>query len=136
MRHMIETYRNHPGEHCGSVAMRGLLEHYCGMELPEDVVFGLGSGVDCMLMPVPGVGSVAFGRTASMEVDLADALGVAYAEQVEDDNEVAWQEVREEGGPRDLTQRAPRKSASGERVDGLDPGLEAGGVLQRRPPKP
>ena len=45
MQTMIEGYRNHPGEHCGSVAMRGLLGFYCELELPEDVLFGLGSGV-------------------------------------------------------------------------------------------
>ena len=37
MKTLIEGYRNHPGEHCGSVAMRSLLEHYCGLELPEDL---------------------------------------------------------------------------------------------------
>ena len=41
---LIEGYRSFPGEHCGSVAMRGLLRHYCGLELPEPAVFGLGSG--------------------------------------------------------------------------------------------
>lgn len=96
MRHRIEGYRSFPGEHCGSVAMRGLLAHYCGLELPEDVVFGLGAGLDCMYMPMPGVGGVAFGRTASMEVDLADALGVDYAERPEPDDAKAWQDVRAE----------------------------------------
>jgi len=96
MRHRIEGYRNFPGEHCGSVAMRGLLAHYCDLELPEDVVFGLGAGLDCMYMPVPGVGGVAFGRTTSMEVDLADALGVDYVEQTEPDDARAWQDARAE----------------------------------------
>jgi len=35
LKTLIEGYQNHPGEHCGSVAMRGLLKHYCGLELPE-----------------------------------------------------------------------------------------------------
>jgi len=96
MRHRIEGYRNFPGEHCGSVAMRGLLAHYCDLELPEDVVFGLGAGLDCMYMPVPGVGGVAFGRTTSMEVDLADALGVDYVERTEPDDARAWQDARAE----------------------------------------
>ena len=38
MKSLIEGYRNYPGEHCGSVAMRGLLHHYCGLELPEHAV--------------------------------------------------------------------------------------------------
>ena len=48
MKQMIQNYRSYPGEHCGSVAMRGLLAHYCDLELPESVVFGLGAGVDCL----------------------------------------------------------------------------------------
>jgi hypothetical protein len=98
MQTMIEGYRNHPGEHCGSVAMRGLLEFYCQLELPEDVLFGLGAGVDSTYLSVPGTTPSAFvaGRTASMEVDLADALGVDYEEKPDPDDERAWQEVREE----------------------------------------
>lgn len=107
MRTMIEGYRNHPGEHCGSVAMRGLLEHYCGLELPESVVFGLGAGLGVLYVrsgidPSP----VVFGRTASMEVDLADALGVDYREGSEPDDDLAWEQVREEvlaGRPTMLT---------------------------------
>jgi hypothetical protein len=103
MRHrlvktLIEDYRNHPGEHCGSVAMRGLLEHYCGLELPEAVVFGLGAGLDCGYLSGPGMdpAAVVFGRTASMEVDVARSLGVDYREQPEDDDALAWEVVREE----------------------------------------
>ncbi len=96
MRHMIDGFQIFPGEHCGSVAMRGLLAHYSGLELPEDVVFGLGAGVDCMVMPMPGLGPVAFGRTSTMELDLAAALGVAYEEATEADNDRAWQQVRSE----------------------------------------
>jgi hypothetical protein len=40
-------------------------------------VFGLGSGVDCMVLSIPGMspGAVVFGRTATMEADVAAALG-------------------------------------------------------------
>jgi hypothetical protein len=95
---LIESYRNHPGEHCGSVAMRGLLEHYCGLQLPENVVFGLGAGLDCGYLQLPGMDppAVVFGRTLSMEADLATSLGVDYEERPEPDNERAWQDVREE----------------------------------------
>jgi hypothetical protein len=98
MQTMIEGYRNQPGEHCGSVAMRGLLDFYCELELPEDVLFGLGSGVDSSYLSVPGTPPMAFlaGRTATMEVDLAAALGVDYQEKPDADDERAWQEVREE----------------------------------------
>ena len=98
MKTLIEGYRIFPGEHCGSVAMRGLLHHYCGLELPESAVFGLGAGIDCVYVSGPGMdpAAVAFGRTLSMEVDVAAALGVDYREQTEDDDARAWDRVREE----------------------------------------
>ncbi|MFN2377565.1 MAG: BtrH N-terminal domain-containing protein, partial [Candidatus Binatia bacterium] len=95
---LIENYRNLPGEHCGSTAMRNLLFHYCDLELSEGEVFGLGSGIDFVLLESdvyqPGV--MLFGRGATMEADLGDALGVDYREEVEADNTAAWDVVREE----------------------------------------
>ena len=75
MKTMITSYQNIPGEHCGSAAMRSLLNFYCKVDLPEDVVFGLGSGVDCIYIANersdPQI--VVFGRTVTMEQDLAYA---------------------------------------------------------------
>ena len=96
--HLIAGYRNVPGEHCGSTAMRNLLQHYCGLELTEDEVFGLGSGLDFVLVETelfePGI--LMFGRGPTMEVDVADALAVNYQEQIELDDERAWKVVKEE----------------------------------------
>ena len=98
MKTLIEGYRNHPGEHCGSVAMRSLLEHYCALRLPEDVVFGLGAGVATVYLEMPGMqpSAMVAGRTLSMETDLAHALGVDYEERAESDDAKAWQDVRDE----------------------------------------
>lgn len=98
MQTLIEDYRSFPGNHCGSVAMRGLLHHYCGLDLPEHAVFGLGSGVDCSYLAGDAIdpGIIIFGRTASMEVDIASALDVDYREQIEPDDEKAWDDVRRE----------------------------------------
>lgn len=95
---MIEGYRIFPGEHCGSVAMRSLLNHYCGLELPEPAVFGLGAGLECIYLRSPGMDPPLgiFGRTATLEVDVAAALGVDYRERPEDDDSKAWQIAREE----------------------------------------
>jgi hypothetical protein len=95
---LIENYRIYPGDHCGSVAMRGLLNHYCDLELPEPVLFGLGAGLESIYLAVPGMspGVMVVGRTATMEADLADALGVDYRERPEEDDEKAWQIVRDE----------------------------------------
>ncbi len=96
--HLIEGYRNVPGEHCGSTAMRNLLQHYCGLELTEEEVFGLGSGLDFLVMETelfaPGI--LMFGRGPTMEVDATDALAVNYQEQIELDDERAWKVVKEE----------------------------------------
>jgi hypothetical protein len=98
MRIMIEGYENRTGEHCGSIAMRNLLQHYCGLDLSEPLIFGLGAGVDFLLIEGhdfdPAV--LVFGRSTSMEVDVADALGVDYVEQVELDDDRAWETVRRE----------------------------------------
>jgi len=98
MRTLIDSYENFPGEHCGSVAMRGLLNHYCGLELPEPAVFGLGAGVACVYMRGGDLDPAALvlGRTATMETDLAAALQVDYREQREEDDTRAWRDVREE----------------------------------------
>jgi len=96
--HLIEGYRNVPGEHCGSTAMRNLLQHYCGLELTEDEVFGLGSGLDFVLLETElfAPGTLMFGRGPTMEVDVADALAVDYQEQIELDDERAWKVVKGE----------------------------------------
>lgn len=95
---LIDGYRNFPGEHCGSVAMRGLLNHYCRLELPESAVFGLGAGVASVYMTGPELdpGAILFGRTISMEQDLASHLQIDYHERPEPDDDEAWRVVREE----------------------------------------
>jgi hypothetical protein len=98
MKTLIEKYRIYPGEHCGSASMRGLLEHYCGLELPEPAVFGLGAGVECVLLRSESMDPKinVFGRTLSLETDIANFLGIDYREQPEDDDDDAWLKAREE----------------------------------------
>ncbi len=98
MRSVIEDFRIVPAGHCGSGAMRNLIEHYCGLDLDEAVVFGLGAGLDTVYFDFPGASPpfMLFGRGATMEADLAETLGLDYRESAQPDNELAWQEVREE----------------------------------------
>ncbi|MDH3687527.1 MAG: BtrH N-terminal domain-containing protein [Myxococcales bacterium] len=100
MHTLIDGYQSFPGDHCGSVAMRGLLHHYCGLSLPEGAVFGLGSGIDCGYWELPDGDPpvLVFGRTGTMEADAAAALQVDYREQAEPDDAEAWRVVREEAG--------------------------------------
>jgi hypothetical protein len=98
METIVENYRNLPGQHCGSTAMRNLLYHYCNLELNEEVTFGLGSGVESMFIKNdkfdPAVSI--FGRSITMEVDAAQSLGIDYREQPEMDNHKAWMDVQNE----------------------------------------
>ena len=98
MNKMIDEFRIFPGDHCGSVAMRGLLNHYCDLALPEAAVFGLGAGLASGFINSPESDPkvVLFGRTLEMEVDLAKHLGIDYRETTVDDNDEAWRVVREE----------------------------------------
>ena len=98
MKTLIENYRSFPGEHCGSVAMRGLLNHYCGLALPEPAVFGLGAGIECIYLEFAAMDPAicVFGRTLTMEADLGQILQVDYRERPEADDDHAWQVVRQE----------------------------------------
>lgn len=108
MKTLIDDYCNLPGEHCGSSAMRNLLHYYCGLDLDEPAVFGLGAGIDAMYIKDDKIdpAAVIFGRSITMEADVAEALGIDYREQPEPDNEKAWKDVRQEvasGRPTMLT---------------------------------
>jgi hypothetical protein len=98
MKTMIEGYRIYPGEHCGSASMRGLLEHYCDLSLPEPAVFGLSAGLECAYFETDAMDPpiAVFGRTGSLEADLGRILDVDYREQADPDDDHAWQVVREE----------------------------------------
>ena len=98
VRKLIEGYRNIPAEHCGSGAMRNLLYHYSGLDLAESVVFGLGAGLDAIYFPAEWENPpyMLFGRSVTMEQDLAAHLGLDYREQAEPDNQAAWEAVKRE----------------------------------------
>lgn len=98
MKVILQDYINQTSEHCGSGSMRDLIRHYCALDLPEHVVFGLGAGLDAMYFPLPGNTPpfMFVGRGVSMEQDLAFTLGLDYQEITQADNDIAWQEARQE----------------------------------------
>ena len=98
MRCLIENYRNQTAEHCGSGSMRNLIYHYCQLDLPEAVIFGLGSGLDCMYFTFAEAQPpfMAFGRSITMEQDLAANLGLDFTEIVQPNDEQAWEDVKQE----------------------------------------
>ncbi|PKQ27923.1 MAG: hypothetical protein CVT63_05410 [Candidatus Anoxymicrobium japonicum] len=73
----LEKFPHKPGGHCGSASMRDLLEFY-GHEYSEEMVFGLGSGIDFVyfgnLAIAPPV--CVSGRTRDMEENACGRLGV------------------------------------------------------------
>ena len=98
MRSMISGYRHRPGEHCGSTVMRNMLLHYCDLDISETLTFGLGSGIECIYLSSPRMTpeAVVFGRSATLEQDLSEALGIDYVEEPEADDADAWDAVRRE----------------------------------------
>ncbi len=78
--------------------MRGLLNHYCGLELPEPAVFGLSAGIACVYVESPSLtpSLSVFGRSLALEADLGEILQVDYREQPEEDDDYAWQVAREQ----------------------------------------
>jgi len=108
MKKLITNYRNLPAQHCGTGAMRNLLYHYCGLDLSEASVFGLGAGLESIFVKMEGLTPevILFGRSISMEADATTALGIDYVEQPEMDNDKAWSDVKNEvieGRPTMLT---------------------------------
>lgn len=139
-----------PGEHCGSTAMRNLLAHYVGLELSEAMVFGLGSGVDFLYLESTELTPRVFcgGRSATLEQDVASALGVDYREEVELDDARAFELVRDEvlaGRPTMLSGDAFYLDYRDFKVHfpahrfvlvGLDDDAEAAWVVDRLAPEP
>ncbi len=98
MRAMIKNFRIVPAGHCGSGSMRNLIYHYCDLDLPEGVVFGLGAGLDAVYFDYPDATPpfMVFGRGSTMEADIATTLGIDYTEQVQADDALAWDEAKAE----------------------------------------
>jgi len=95
---MIRDYSNPSGEHCGSSAMRNLVRHYCDLDLAEETLFGLGSGLDFVYIESEELtpSALIFGRGLTMEADAAASLGIDYRETMEPNDDRAWAQVRDE----------------------------------------
>ena len=64
----VAGYRHLPGNHCGSTALRNLLRFH-GVEISEEMAFGLGAGACFYYVPLPGQSPSRFlnGRVARLE---------------------------------------------------------------------
>lgn len=94
-RTCIEGFPHRPGGHCGSTAMRDVLAFY-GHDLSEEMVFGLGSGIDFLYVERPGMEPPVHigGRTADLEQNLCDRLGIRMEVVSGRDAEQGWLDVK------------------------------------------
>jgi hypothetical protein len=75
-RQMIPGYRHAPGHHCGSTALRNLLGHH-GIELSEEMAFGLGAGACFYYLVLEAASPTRWfnGRTAQLEQNFLELSG-------------------------------------------------------------
>ncbi len=90
------------GGHCGSGALRDLLEYhrldYGRGPLSEGAVFGLAGGLGFLFVEIPAMSPPLYlvGRTADLERDVCDNLGIELEVRAGDDPEEGWRWVRDE----------------------------------------
>jgi butirosin biosynthesis protein H-like/uncharacterized protein DUF4872 len=93
---MVPGYRHVPGNHCGSTALRNLLAHH-GVELTEEMAFGLGAGPCFYHLPVEGGSPSRFtnGRTSRLEEEFVELTGAPLRRRTFDGPEASWARARE-----------------------------------------
>lgn len=101
-RMIVGGYPHRVGGHCGSGALRDLLEWAglgWGHEPPsEPLVFGLGGALAFFHVRMPGLQPPVYlvGRDIDLERDLCDRLGIATERRQTDDPQQGWQWVVDE----------------------------------------
>jgi Butirosin biosynthesis protein H, N-terminal/Domain of unknown function (DUF4872) len=102
-RVMVPGYRHVPGHHCGSTAIRNLLAFH-GVEVSEEMAFGLGAGACFYYVVVDGTSPSRFtnGRAARLEENFLELTDTALRLRTDDDPDSAWALARDavdEGRP-------------------------------------
>jgi hypothetical protein len=95
----VPGYVHTPGNHCGSTALRNLLAFH-GIELSEEMAFGLGAGACFYYLVIDGTSPSRWfnGRTARLEESFRDLTGAALELRTfpEGDDTAAWAGARAE----------------------------------------
>jgi hypothetical protein len=96
-RVMVPGYRHVPGNHCGSTALRNLLAFH-GVEISEEMAFGLGAGACFFYIVVDGTSPSRFtnGRAARLEENFLELTGAPLRLRTDDDPEASWRMARED----------------------------------------
>ena len=102
----IDPYPHRLGGHCGSGALRDLLDwsgrswDRVGWDIAgaEGLVFGLGGGLAFVYLRVPSLKPPVYlvGRTADLELDICRRLGIATERQQTEDPDEGWRWVTDE----------------------------------------
>ncbi len=92
---MVPGYRHVPGNHCGSTALRNMLAHH-GVEITEEMAFGLGAGACFYHLPVENGSPSRFtnGRTSRLEEEFVDLTGAPLRLHTFDGPEASWEAAR------------------------------------------
>jgi Butirosin biosynthesis protein H, N-terminal/Domain of unknown function (DUF4872) len=94
----VPDYAHTPGHHCGSTALRNLLGFH-GVEISEEMAFGLGAGACFYYVAIPDTSPSRWfnGRTARLEENFAELTGAALALRTfEPGDDGAWEAARAE----------------------------------------
>ncbi|MGZ5308611.1 MAG: BtrH N-terminal domain-containing protein [Solirubrobacterales bacterium] len=93
---MLDGYRHHPGNHCGSTALRNLVGFH-GVEISEEMAFGLGAGACFFYIVLEEQSPSRFtnGRTARLEENFVELTGAPLVLRTDEDPEGAWTMARE-----------------------------------------
>ncbi len=99
----LDGFTHLPGNHCGSTALRNLLGFH-GVEISEEMAFGLGAGPCFYYLDLPGTSPSRFlnGRTGRLEEEFLRLTGVPLRLRTEADPESSWRlaaEVVDSGRP-------------------------------------
>jgi hypothetical protein len=100
---MVPGYRHVPGNHCGSTALKNLLAFH-GLELSEEMAFGLGAGACFYYVDIDGQSPSRFinGRVSRLEEQFSELSGAPLELRTFEDAEASWEAAREtvdEGRP-------------------------------------
>jgi butirosin biosynthesis protein H-like/uncharacterized protein DUF4872 len=92
---MVPGYRHTPGHHCGSTALRNLLGFH-GVELSEEMAFGLGAGACFYYLALDGSSPSRWfnGRTARLEENFRELTGAALEMRTFANGEEGWAVAR------------------------------------------
>jgi butirosin biosynthesis protein H-like/uncharacterized protein DUF4872 len=94
-RQMVPGYRHVPGHHCGSTALRNLLAHH-GIELSEEMAFGLGAGACFYYLVLEAASPTRWfnGRTAQLEQNFLELSGAPLKLETFEGPDDAWAAAR------------------------------------------